>query len=250
MSKTSLSVIAALLLAVVGFSSLCLSAPVIYSVDSSSENGLVREIVFDRDVYKEMESGEIRLVYRNPTPQTVSFALTFPVVYEYFVDGVRVDGNEWGIPGRKLIEVSLAPGGEYVVCDIGFYAEDVGWNEVSWDGLRRGVAVERSGVVMRLVTDKDRYYQGEGGDATFEYYNPTGHNVTINPPSPIEKYIIYPDGTRSVSTIIYGDWAWGNYPLAPGESFHIYSFHFTTYQLGKMTIVVNGYSKTVEIVPR
>jgi hypothetical protein len=230
-----------------GFSVLSVWAPVGYPLDTVWDDELIREVVFEGGDFRALEIIQARLVYRNPSDRAVSFNLTYPVSYTRYVDGVRDSHGGSGAEGDWEM-VTVPARGEYTVCHAGFQPEASGWYEVEWDGVRWGIAVAGSEAAARIVTDKPYYRVGEGGTATYEFYNPTAHNITIGPPGRIEAYIVLPDGREGDRRIMYGDWAWGNYTLRPGDSFRVYSFHFTTYQVGRMTIVVNDARKVVQVL--
>lgn len=240
----------AFVMVMAGFAGLSLSAPVGYPVDSVLEKGLIREVVFEKAHYNYMDDVRVRLVYRNPSDSTVSFNLTYPVIYHRYFDGRQYGWGGTGGEGMWEI-VTIPAGGECTVCEAGFRADDaVGWCEIEWDGVRSGVEVSVGEVMPRIVMDKRFYRLGDGGGtAVFELYNPTGHNITANLPGCIRFDKFYPDGTEEGLVGVCIDWVWSNATILPGGSFKVWSFYFSVSSKGSFTIVGAGARTTVNVLP-
>lgn len=252
MSNPTAVALIAIVVALAGFTGVCLTAPVGYPIDSVWEKGLIREVVFGKEHYDYLDSVEVRLVYRNPTGHAISFNLTYPVRYVRYFDGVQVGWG--GSGGEGMWEMVTVPaGGEYTVCEAGFLADDaVGWCEIEWYGVRSGVGITVGEVVPRIVTDKPYYRVNEGGGtAVYELYNPTEHNVTVEHlPGCIRFDKVYPDGTQERVSGVCIDWVWSNVTILPRDSFKVYSFYFSVSEKGCFDIVGAGTKATVIVLPR
>jgi hypothetical protein len=251
MSKSS-SVYAAILafsVAFAGFSVISVQTPAGYPLDAVWDHGLIRDIVFDGSDFKALENIQARLVYRNPSDLPVSFNLTYPVLCTFYADRKKDSGSGSGAEGAWEI-VTVPAGGEYTVFLTGFRPDGAGWYEVEWGGVRRGVAVAKSEALPRIVTDKAYYMAGDGGGkAVFEYYNPTGHNVTIPMPGCMRFDRFYLDGKVEGVSGVCIDYIWANYTLPPGGSFKVWEFYFSTMKAGSSVIEGAGAKTTVLVLP-
>lgn len=240
----------ALSVAFAGFAVFSVWAPSGLPVGAVWEGGLIREVVFEGGDFEARDIVQARLVYRNPSTRPVSVNVTYPVRFARFVDG-KLDGqSSYGSKGFWEV-VTVPAGGEYSVCGAGFLPLVGGWWEVEWDGAVWGVWVAKSEVVTRIVTDAEVYKVGaRGGTASFEYYNPTRHNVTFGVLNTYDFKAMNPDGSQAggfgVSFFVV-DW---ERTLSPGEAFRVYTFYFPTTMVGGMTLTINDLSKTVQVIPR
>lgn len=238
----------AFVVAFASFSVLSVWSPAGSPIDAVWDHELIRDIVFEGRDYRSLDNVKARLVYQNPSDSVVSFNLTYPVIFEVLLDGERQNRGGSGAEGDWEI-VAVPPGGEYTVCNAGFHAQGVGWYEIVWGDARRGIEVTVGEIVPRLVTNKESYRAGEFGNVALEYYNPTGHNVTIIPPTPVEFYTEYQGQRAEFSKVIFYSWIKGNFTVLPGESFRVDSYSFTAPSSGKMTLVVNNLRKTISVQP-
>ena len=232
-----------------GFSVISVQKPAGYPLDSVWDQGLIRDIVFEGGDFRALENIQARLVYRNPSDLPVSFNLTYPVLCTFYADGRKDSSSGSGAPGDWKM-VNVPAGGEYTAFLTGFRPDGAGWYEVEWNRVRKGVAVARSEAVPRIVTDKSYYMVGDGGGkAVFEYYNPTGHNVTIPMPGCMRFDRVYPDGKVEGVSGVCIDYIWANYTLPPGGSFKVWNFSFSTIRAGSSVIEGVGAKTTVLVLP-
>jgi hypothetical protein len=251
MSNSTAAALLAFVIALAGFSGVCLTAPIGYPADSVEENGLIKTIIFGEANPRAFEYVSARLVYQNPSDSPVTFNLTYPIIYSFYMDGAK--GDRWGRINQEgeWEPVTVPPHGEYVVTNAGFLPEHGGWYEIEWDGVREGVQVLGSAVTPRIVTDRDSYRVGDGGGtATFEYYNPTQYNVTFNVPSDFMFEVRHPGESRMNGWGIMFEWVFRNVTLTPRSSFRVYSFYFATTKEGELTLLVNDVGKTIQVAPR
>jgi hypothetical protein len=239
----------AFIIALAGFSGFSLTAPVAYPFDTVWDQGLIRDIIFNRTSLRTLDFTHVSLGYRNPTDHAVSLNLTYPSNYTVYINGHIVGGDE-GHEERKFV---MVPAGDFYNVRRWLFitSEESGWYEVEWGGVRKGIAVYRNEAVPRIVTNKETYTAGDIGTAVFEYYNPTSYNITLVHPERITYSAIDEDRYVGNRGSISADWGWPYGSLAPGESVQFYRFEFATYNaVGKMTITVNDVEKIVEVLPR
>jgi hypothetical protein len=247
-TTTAYSAIIALTLALTAFTGLTTTAPRGYPADSIWDHGLIREIAFDSGTYRSPCDVSGRLLLVNPSKADVTFNLTHPVTCDYYKGSMKTGTQGTGAPGESFT-ITVPAGGEYTVMVIGFNAPSKGWYEVDWGGLRRGIDVGAGDLIPRMVTDKQVYRLGEGGTALFEFYNPRSVPVSFSPPSSVD----FREGINGVlsesGSGIYLEWISANFTVAPGGSFEIFKFGFSTYEVGSLTLYGMGLSRTVQVIP-
>ena len=247
-TPTAISVLIAFTLALAAFSGLTVAAPKGYPTDSYWDHGLIREIAFNSLNYRSpcVVSGKLLLV--NPSKSDISFNLAYPVTCDIYMGSLKTGTQGTGAEGESHA-VTVPAGGEYNVMEIAFEAPSQGLYEVDWSGLRRGVEVGAGALIARIVTDKQVYRVGEGGNAIFEFYNPGSVSVSFSHPSGVD----FREGINGVlSEIGCGvqmEWISANFTVPPGGSFKIFDFGFSASKVGSLTLYGMGLSKTVQVVP-
>jgi hypothetical protein len=243
------SAVLAFLLAVSGFAGLSLQSPSAYPVALLWEGPLVADVVFDDYGYDYLDVMHVKLVYRNLSDRAQSFNLTYPIVYHDYWNGERGDR---GIGGEHSWELITLPAhSEYIVREYWVLADDVGYYQVEWDGVERGVEIRYGGVVPRIVSEKQFYRLDDRvGHAVFELYNPTGHNVTVRYlPSDLFFSLVYPDGISDPVYGVHADWALANVTISPGGSFRVFSTYFFIRRTGRASIEGVGAKTTIDVLP-
>ena len=247
-TPTAISALIAFTLTLAVFNGLTVAAPKGYPADSYWDHGLIREIAFNSLNYRSpcVVSGKLLLV--NPSNSDISFNLAYPVTCDIYMGSLKTGTQGTGADGESNT-VTVPAGGEYSLMDIAFEAPSQGLYEVDWGGLRRGVDVGAGALIPRIVTDKQVYRVGEGGNALFEFYNPGSASVSFSPPSSVDFH----QGINGVlSEIGYGvqlEWISANFTVPPGGSFKIFDFGFSTSKVGSLTLNGRGLSKTVQVIP-
>ncbi len=248
--SSTIAVVLAFIIATSGFAGACLTAPSGYSPDSITAEGLVREIVFDGDRFRALESIPVMFVYRNPSNVPVSVNVTASTILIEYVDG-KVRGEPHPLVWNDAKSVTIPAGGEYVVAEDVYVLGRGCFFELEWEGLRRGVGVANGEVLARLVPDSEEYkVSAGGGTATFLYYNPTQHNVTFRVPASFYFVAKYEDGNWATGLSDSFWWAVWDRTLPPGGSFVINKYYFPTAKEGEMTLTINDLTETVTVVPR
>ena len=123
MSGSSLVAFLAFTVALAGFSSLSLTAPVVYPIDSG---GPIMRIVTDKEVYRQWEGGYATFEFYNPGPGQVQYGPPSPIVLSFAYNGVREEREQTTYIDWISVNFTVPPGGAFKVFTFVFTTSKVG----------------------------------------------------------------------------------------------------------------------------
>ncbi len=104
-------------------------------------------------------------------------------------------------------------------------------------------------LVPRLASKSRVFHVGESGTVWLEYYNPTGHDISFQPPSEVSSHVEFEGDKGFVSLLTRLNWEESIYTLKPGRSFRVYTEAFTASRIGTMMVVIDGLQMTIDVLP-